>query len=121
MSLVQRVTLSLITLSLSLLAAPASAQEVAVPASATSTAVVAPTDVTPAPVAANTTVGVRRIAEANTTEAAIHQQRESRPVALMIVGGAGILVGSVIGDDAGTIVMVAGAVILMVGLFRYLQ
>ncbi len=49
------------------------------------------------------------------------QQRQSENVAMMIVGGAGLVVGSLIDGDTGTIVMVAGGVIGLVGLFRYLR
>ena len=41
--------------------------------------------------------------------------------ALMIVGGAAILAGAIIGDDAGGIIMVGGAVIGLIGLYEYLQ
>ena len=45
-------------------------------------------------------------------------QRKS--VALMIVGGAALVVGAVIGDDAGTIVMLGGAGIGLYGLYMFL-
>lgn len=41
-------------------------------------------------------------------------------VALMIVGGAALVVGSVIGDDAGTLVMLGGAGIGLYGLYLFL-
>jgi hypothetical protein len=41
--------------------------------------------------------------------------------ALMIVGGASILVGAIIGGDAGTVFMVGGAVVGLYGLYKYLQ
>jgi hypothetical protein len=44
-----------------------------------------------------------------------------QPEALMIVGGAAILVGAVIGGDAGDIFMIGGAVVGLVGLYKYLQ
>jgi hypothetical protein len=40
---------------------------------------------------------------------------------MMIVGGAAILVGAVIGGDAGDIFMIGGAVVGLVGLYKYLQ
>ena len=40
---------------------------------------------------------------------------------LMIVGGATFLVGAIIGDDAGTIVMIGGAAIGLYGLYQFLQ
>lgn len=45
----------------------------------------------------------------------------SRSVALMIVGGAAIVVGSIIGGDAGTLFAIGGAVALLYGLYHYLQ
>ena len=41
--------------------------------------------------------------------------------ALMIVGGAALIAGAIIGGDPGTIIMVGGAVIGLYGLYQYLQ
>lgn len=41
--------------------------------------------------------------------------------AMMIVGAAGLIAGAIIGDTPGTIVMVGGAVIGLIGLYDYLQ
>jgi len=41
--------------------------------------------------------------------------------ALMIVGGAAILVGAIIGDDPGRVIMIGGAIVGLVGLYKYLQ
>jgi hypothetical protein len=49
------------------------------------------------------------------------QRRQSRPVALMIVGGAAFVLGALIGSEVGTLFMIGGAVALLVGLYRYLQ
>ena len=45
----------------------------------------------------------------------------SQNMALMLVGGAGLIVGAVIGGRTGTIVMLGSGVLGLVGLFRYLQ
>lgn len=45
----------------------------------------------------------------------------AQPAALMIVGGAAILVGAIIGDTAGDVFMVGGAVVGLYGLYKYLQ
>ena len=45
----------------------------------------------------------------------------SRSAAMMIVGGAGLLVGAVIGGGPGTIVMIGGGLVGLVGLWNYLQ
>lgn len=44
-----------------------------------------------------------------------------QPVALMVVGGAAVLTGLIIGGDAGTVIAVGGAVAGLVGLYQYLQ
>jgi hypothetical protein len=44
-----------------------------------------------------------------------------QPEALMIVGGAAILIGAIIGNDAGAFFMVGGAVVGLYGLYKYLQ
>lgn len=44
-----------------------------------------------------------------------------RNVAMMGVGVAAIVVGSLIGGDGGTIIAISGGVIGLVGLFRYLR
>jgi hypothetical protein len=41
--------------------------------------------------------------------------------AMMIVGGAALIVGAVIGNTSGTLIMVGGAVVGLVGLYQYLQ
>jgi hypothetical protein len=41
--------------------------------------------------------------------------------ALMIVGGAGILVGAIVGGNAGTAIMVGGGLVGLVGLWNYLK
>jgi hypothetical protein len=44
-----------------------------------------------------------------------------QPVALMVVGGAAVLVGLIIGGSAGTAIAIGGAVAGLVGLYQYLQ
>ena len=44
-----------------------------------------------------------------------------QPKAMMVVGGAAVLLGAIIGDTPGTIIMIGGAVIGLVGLYEYLQ
>jgi len=48
------------------------------------------------------------------------KKKGKNSVALMIVGGAALIVGAVIGDDAGTIVMLGGAGIGLYGLYLFL-
>jgi hypothetical protein len=44
-----------------------------------------------------------------------------QPVALMVVGGAALLTGLIIGDDAGPVIAVGGALVGLYGLYEYLQ
>jgi hypothetical protein len=41
--------------------------------------------------------------------------------AMMIVGGGALLVGAIIGGDPGTVIMVGGVVVGLIGLYNYLQ
>jgi hypothetical protein len=45
----------------------------------------------------------------------------SRPAKLMIFGGAALLTGVLIGNDAGTVIAVGGAVVGLYGLYLYLN
>jgi hypothetical protein len=49
------------------------------------------------------------------------RQALRRSETLMIVGGAIFLAGAIIGDDAGTVIMIGGAGIGIYGLYLYLQ
>ena len=76
------------------------------------------------PTLANATVGVRRADAASTASAAPAAPRSggrSNGQALMIVGGAAVLTGIVIGNGAGYAISIAGAVIGLYGLYEYLQ
>jgi hypothetical protein len=55
--------------------------------------------------------------------AGLEQRRRGlgEPMALMIVGGAALLAGLIIGDDAGTVVAIGGAIIGLYGLYQYLR
>jgi hypothetical protein len=86
----------------------------------------------PAPQAGPTlqslSVGLQRQSSALTaTEAtgALAAQRRNAGLgqaqAMMIVGGAAILVGAIVGDSPGQIIMIGGAVVGLVGLYKYLQ
>jgi hypothetical protein len=106
-------------------ASPVAAQQIATPA------VTAPAVLAPAVAVAPTTsvspritehvVGVQRSsALAQPAPTLVPQSRQSG-VPLMVVGGAALLVGAVVGGDAGTIVMIGGGIIGLVGLWRYIQ
>lgn len=44
-----------------------------------------------------------------------------RPIALMVMGGAALVLGIVIGNDVGTLFSIAGAVAFLYGLYLYLR
>ena len=81
------------------------------------------------PDAALRVVGARPVAAAHVDASALEEEssalrrraRFSNSQTLMIVGGAAFIAGALIGDDAGTIVMVGGAAVGLYGLYLYLQ
>jgi hypothetical protein len=90
----------------------------------------------PAPVAAasgpalsNSAAGAKPVAATDVRASALEEEssalrrraRFNYSQTLMIVGGAAFIAGALIGDDAGTIVMVGGAAVGLYGLYLYLQ
>ena len=72
------------------------------------------------------TVGVQRESSPlSASDMAVAAQRRNAGLgqaqAMMIVGGAAILVGAIVGDSPGQIIMIGGAVVGLVGLYKYLQ
>ena len=59
--------------------------------------------------------------ELKVSNAAQRRRGLGQPIALMVVGGAALLAGLIIGDDAGTVIAVGGALIGLYGLYEYLQ
>ena len=55
------------------------------------------------------------------TAAAASHANLGQARAMMIVGAAALVAGAIIGDTPGTVIMVGGAVIGLVGLYDYLQ
>ena len=74
------------------------------------------------PTISKAAVGVR-IERAATAKAVPLPKRhdERKNVAMMIVGGAALLVGAIIGDTPGQIIMVGGAGVGLYGLYKYLE
>ena len=67
-------------------------------------------------------VGATEAVELSRESAALRRRaRFSNSQTLMIVGGATFLAGAIIGDNAGTVVMVGGAAVGLYGLYLYLQ
>ena len=69
-----------------------------------------------------TATAVRQITSSANASATLAKQRNvTKPVALMIVGGAAIVLGLLMGEAIGTLFVVGGAVAVLVGLYQYLQ
>ena len=70
-----------------------------------------------------TATAMRQFAQQDATAVELMQRRRpsGQPVALMVVGGAAVVLGALIGDDVGTVFMIGGAVALLIGLYQYLQ
>lgn len=66
-------------------------------------------------------VGVHHLSSTSKTMAAPQHAGLGQPVAMMVVGLAGLVAGAVIGGDPGTIIMIGGAVVGLIGLWEYLQ
>jgi hypothetical protein len=91
-------------------------------ASATQPAAAQPTATQAVPVGPTMDAASVAVRHAPVTEAA--QARRAgygQPMALMVVGGAAVLVGLIIGGGAGTAIAIGGAVAGLVGLYQYLQ
>jgi hypothetical protein len=88
---------------------------------ATDVATVPTASVTRGPSVASARVASRAVSTTRGAPAVIQNRTSNRnSVALMIVGGAALVVGAVIGDDAGTLVMLGGAAVGLYGLYLFL-
>lgn len=109
-----------VALVLAATATPAHAQFVQEPVVASEAATAA------GPTLDGATAGVRSaptIESRTSLEAALKQDepRMGRNVALMIVGGAALITGLIIGDDAGAVIAVSGAIIGLYGLYNFVK
>ena len=109
-----------------LLGAPLHAQGAALSTGVDSAASVAPVSAEFTPVVAGptrdaATVAVRHTSTADAAAPQPAARGHDRGTALMIVGGAAILTGIVIGNGAGYAISVVGAVVGLYGLYQYLQ
>ena len=106
-----------------LYAAPLLAQESslasAAPLSTASASQPAPASVGPTVDAAS--VAVRNVAAENRAAPQRAGKNLDQGTKLMIIGGAAILTGIVIGGDAGHAISIAGAVLGLYGLYKYLE
>jgi hypothetical protein len=76
-----------------------------------------------APLAAQASVGVRKslYTPVPTGQPAPRRQDTKQNRAMMIVGGAALLTGAVVGGSAGGLISVGGAVVFLWGLYQFLQ
>ncbi len=82
----------------------------------------APAAVPAGPSMVAATAGIHaNVATTNATRAADHHGGLGTGGALMIVGGAALIVGLIIGGSAGLIIAIAGAALGLYGLFLFLQ
>jgi len=96
--------------------------DVAVLATARDAAPTADTSRVAGPTADAARLGVSQQTSHELTISTAAQRRNlGQPVALMVVGGAALLAGLIIGDDAGTVIAIGGALVGLYGLYEYLQ
>ena len=110
-------------------AAPAARAQATIDAPAVDSAAPTPHPASlPAPAAVGPTLDGARAGAARATSAApltvadpVTGPRAGRPVALMIVGGAALILGAIIGGSGGTAVAIGGAVVGLVGLYQFIR
>lgn len=70
-----------------------------------------------------TATALRKPSQSADSAAALQRSRQNvgKPVAFMIVGGAAIVLGSVVDNEVGNLIVIGGVVALLYGLYRYLQ
>ena len=99
---------------------PASAQETSFAPAPVAPAAQLETTPAAGPTVDAARIGVRH-AEAPVAAAPTRRGGYGQPVALMVVGGAAVLTGLIIGGGAGSAIAVGGAIVGLVGLYQYLQ
>jgi hypothetical protein len=85
--------------------------------------VAAPKKAESGPTMTSASVAVRPVEtkELKLNAAAAPRKGYGQPVALMVVGGAALLTGLIIGNDAGTVIAIGGTAMGLYGLYEYLQ
>jgi len=75
------------------------------------------------PTVAGSVVGIKRAEATRAAPAPVAERRlgAGRNVALMVVGGAALIIGAVIGGTAGILIAVAGAAVGLYGLYNFVQ
>jgi len=122
--MIARIGITCLTLALSAAASPARAQtELNDPAAAPGASAQAPASRL-GPMLDGNISGVHHSAaplSPPAARAADHRPHVGRHAAHMIGGGAGLVVGAIIGGTPGTLFMIAGGGTLLYGLYEYLQ
>lgn len=109
-----------------LFGAPLRAQDAAVataPVPTVSTDSIASAPAQAGPTLTSSAVAVRRFSPAtnSTTTPPAPRGGYGQSVSLMVVGGAALLTGLIVGGGAGYAISVGGAVVGLIGLYQYLQ
>ncbi|HWL39653.1 MAG TPA: hypothetical protein VNO75_05390 [Gemmatimonadaceae bacterium] len=75
------------------------------------------------PTLESATAGIRVTADKSESLTAAAQVRrgQGKDVALMVVGVGAMIVGAIVGDDAGTVILIGGAALALWGLYNYLE
>jgi len=68
-----------------------------------------------------TATAAHHVASATSQPTPAQRKNMGQPVALMVVGGAAVLLGAIVGGDVGTVIMVGGVVAFLIGLYEYVQ
>jgi hypothetical protein len=91
--------------------------------SAQSATTVAPSNHSVGPTVSSNVAGVRAptVARSLNARAADAHMGAGTNVALMVVGGAALIIGAVIGGTAGVLIAVAGAAVGLYGLYYFIQ
>ena len=78
---------------------------------------------TAGPTVGASVVGIKRVENAKAPAAPAAEARlgAGKNVALMVVGGAALIIGAVIGGTAGVLIAVTGAAIGLYGLYNFIQ
>jgi hypothetical protein len=119
-----RFSVQLFALAAAVLAAPIAASAQSTPATPPPTNTVTAPDSAPVGPTISSSVAYRPAASTDSLSLE-PQHRKSQGFgqagALMIAGGAGVVVGLLIGDDVGTLIAVGGAIVGLYGLYMYLK
>lgn len=117
-----RKIVSLVAMVAVAVASPAAIAIAQAPAPAPSSASRAPAPSTAGPTVSASVAGIKASSTATTKPfAAERNMGAGRNVALMVVGGAALIIGAIIGGTAGVLIAVGGAAVGLYGLYNFVQ